>query len=49
MTIQKLKGSNKTLSALGMECFGLGEPYMRADGSYLAYGKVSDNTYNCYQ
>lgn len=42
MTIRKLKGSNKTLSALGMGCFGLGGPFMRADGSYLGYGKVFD-------
>jgi aryl-alcohol dehydrogenase-like predicted oxidoreductase len=25
-----------------MGCFGLGGPFMRADGSYLRYGKVFD-------
>ncbi|MFX1419839.1 MAG: aldo/keto reductase [Promethearchaeota archaeon] len=42
MIKRKLKGSKKTLSALGMGCFGLGGPFMRSDGSYLAYGKVND-------
>ncbi|MFX1388661.1 MAG: aldo/keto reductase [Promethearchaeota archaeon] len=26
-----------------MGCFGLGGPFMRSDGSYLAYGKVDDD------
>ncbi|UCC19122.1 MAG: aldo/keto reductase [Promethearchaeota archaeon] len=42
MVKRKLKGSKKTLSALGMGCFGLGGPFMRSDGSNLAYGKVND-------
>ncbi|MFW9998846.1 MAG: aldo/keto reductase [Candidatus Hodarchaeota archaeon] len=37
-----LKGINKTLSALGMGCFGIGGPFMRSNGSYLGYGKVND-------
>ncbi len=40
--IHKLKTSNKKLSALGMGCFGIGGPFMRSNGSYLAYGKVDD-------
>jgi len=39
---KKLKGSKKAISALGMGCFGIGGPFMRPDGSYLAYGKVND-------
>jgi aryl-alcohol dehydrogenase-like predicted oxidoreductase len=39
---KKLKGSKKTVRAVGMGCFGLGGPFMRSDGSYLAYGKVND-------
>lgn len=42
MIQRKLKTSNKTLSALGMGCFGIGGPFMRSDGGYLAYGKVDD-------
>lgn len=42
MLTRKLKGSKKAISALGMGCFGLGGPFMRSDGAYLAYGKVND-------
>jgi aryl-alcohol dehydrogenase-like predicted oxidoreductase len=39
---RKIKGSKKSISALGMGCFGLGGPFMRSNGTYLAYGKVND-------
>ncbi|MFX0021938.1 MAG: aldo/keto reductase [Candidatus Hermodarchaeota archaeon] len=42
MLRRKLKGSKKTVSALGMGCFALGGPFMNSNGSYLAYGKVDD-------
>ncbi len=42
MLKRKIKGSKKAVSALGMGCFGLGGPFMRSDGAYLAYGKVND-------
>ncbi len=42
MLKRKLKGSKKAVSPLGMGCFGLGGPFMRSDGVYLAYGKVND-------
>ncbi|MFX1570853.1 MAG: aldo/keto reductase [Promethearchaeota archaeon] len=40
--VHTLKTSKKKLSALGMGCFGIGGPFMRSNGSYLAYGKVND-------
>ena len=42
MLKRKLKGSKKNLSALGMGCFGIGGPFMRYNGAYLAYGKVKN-------
>jgi len=42
MIKRQIKGSKKTISALGMGCFGIGGPFMRPDGTYLAYGKVKD-------
>ncbi|MFW9771541.1 MAG: aldo/keto reductase [Promethearchaeota archaeon] len=42
MLKRKLKGSKKTINALGMGCFALGGPFKRSDGTYLAYGKVND-------
>ncbi|MFX0142432.1 MAG: aldo/keto reductase [Candidatus Hodarchaeota archaeon] len=37
-----IKGIKKEISALGMGCFGIGGPFMRSNGTYLAYGKVND-------
>ncbi len=42
MIKRRLKGSKKSISPLGMGCFGIGGPFMRPDGAYLAYGKVKD-------
>jgi aryl-alcohol dehydrogenase-like predicted oxidoreductase len=42
MLKRKIKGIKKEISALGMGCFGIGGPFMRSDGAYLAYGEVND-------
>lgn len=43
MLKRKLKGSNKSVSAIGLGCLGIGGPFKRSDGSYIGYGQVDDN------